>query len=125
MRNNTESQYFNHFDLNEFVKYNGTIEILPSVAKVFSTILPDWLDDVHRSISQIDQVSLINKLHNMKNNCAMFGAHGLAEKIDELQEYIEQDGIQSNRSLIDEVIEQVRQLDAEIITQLRTISIRS
>ncbi len=114
MSNNAGLGPFKYIDINQFEELNGTVEIFPAVARVFTDLLPSWLEEVQAGVDQQDGTDLADKLHKMKGCCGMMGAYGLSKEIAALEKQIGQSGVAQNIPLLNEVVLKIKEMDAEV-----------
>jgi len=105
------SQYI---DAVQFERLNGTFEIFPAVARIFSDLLPSWLEDVQRCRDTQDLEDLADKLHKMKGCCGMMGAYVLSKEIAVLEKHILQSGLQENMSELSDILRKIKEMNTEV-----------
>lgn len=114
MSQETSPGAFQYIDKAQFERMNGTFEIFPAVARIFSDLLPSWLEDVQRGVDTQDLEDLADKLHKMKGCCGMMGAYVLSQEIAVLEKHVLQSGLQENISTLSEVVRKIKEMDTEV-----------
>ena len=111
---------FQHIDISQFERMNGTADIFPAVARVFVDLMPSWLEEVQQSTESADVALLGDKLHKMKGCCGMMGAAALSRDIAALEKRMADLGMSGCMTELAELLRKIREMEAEVAPLART-----
>ncbi len=111
---------FQHIDISQFERMNGTADIFPAVARVFVDLLPSWLEEVQQGAESADVALLGDKLHKMKGCCGMMGAAALSQEIAALEKRMAELGVNGCTTQLGDLLRKIREVEAEVAPLART-----